>query len=235
MHRPRHVGANPSATASEHTRHDSSQRSRPTSPRPDVDRRICPEPGCIRDVATARAWFDYQRWRSSPHRPPSPDRGPGSSGSALRDPALHDVDPRTEVPGLLPGGAGVPTECDQRVGPGPANRHTRRQLKETTPSATATRRERTSAAEDHRLGTEVPRQRPPTLEARSHTAHASGPSGGSPRRSRHPRCVIPAAFGSDVATGTARWFQHTSGCHPCRHGRRRNPLGSTPSGVPPGR
>lgn len=55
----------------------------------------------------------------------------------------------------------------------PVNHHTRRQLKEITPSATATRRERTSAAEDLRLGTEVPRQRPPTLEARSHKAHAS--------------------------------------------------------------
>lgn len=120
-------------------------------------------------------------------------------------------------------------------GKAPVNRHTRRQLKETTPLAKATRRERTSAAEDLHLGTEVPRQRPATLEARSHTAHASA------LRVNHQTDPVTTDVPSPCSwircrhRNRVRWFQHTSGCHPCHHGRRRNPLGSTPSGVPPGR
>lgn len=95
--------------------------------------------------------------------------------------------------------------------------------------------------EDFRRGRPPPRDRGPATAAAhlgSAVAHSTRerPLGWVTSQIPSPPTCRPR--GSWVRCrhrNRARWFPNTSGCHPCRHGRRRDLLGSTPSGVPPGR
>jgi hypothetical protein len=164
-----------------------------------------------------------RHWSVSSRRPHPADRDPPGSDGAPRFPAPRGVGLRTEVRERLPVGAReVPRRRTTASGRDTVSRHRSDDQQTTHPSAPVFRREGAPAAGGFRLGARRPRDiHHPHWVQRLHTERSSASQRRiAARAERDHRSASPGSANPMSPPNPRDLVRRTSGCPPCRHGRR---------------